>query len=131
MSRIALLIIQGFLALSALVCGAALILAPDGRLIGLPLEVLRHGPFTDFFWPGVILSLVIGAGHAIGFVLTRRSSPRFRQVGMLLGLVTLGWIGGQLLMVRPFSFLQVVIGGLGLLELLLAFSLPQGRASSP
>ncbi len=131
MKRIALLILQCLLALSALVCGALLILAPDGRLIQLPLDALRYGPFEDFFWPGVILFLMLGAGHAIGFVSTLRRSPRYRRIAMLLGLITLGWIGGQVLMVRPLSFLQSVVGGLGALELLLAFSLRSARASSP
>ena len=121
------LVIQSLLALSALVCGALFLLAPDGSLIGMLPEVLRYGPFTDFFWPGMILFGVLGVGHAIGFVLTVRRAPWCRQVAMLLGLATLGWIGGQLLMVRPLSFLQAVIGGLGVLELLLAFR--QGRAA--
>ncbi|HRH36697.1 MAG TPA: hypothetical protein PK760_00030 [Flavobacteriales bacterium] len=129
MARVALLFVQGFLAVSALICGALFLLAPDGRLIGMPLDVLRYGPFTDFFWPGVILFCALGIGHAAGFALTLQRSSRYRSVGMLLGLVTLGWIGGQLLMVRPFSFLQAVIGGLGMLELLFAFSSTSRAAS--
>ena len=129
MARLALLLVQGFLAVSALICGALFLLAPDGRLIGMPLEVLHYGLFTDFFWPGAILFCVLGIGHSAGFVLTFRRLSHFRTVGMLLGLVTLGWIGGQLLMVRPLSFLQGVIAGLGLLELLLAFS-STSRATS-
>lgn len=129
MARAALLFVQGFLAVSALICGVLFLLAPDGRLIGMPLDVLRYGPFSDFFWPGVILFCGLGIGHAAGFALTLRRASRYRKAGMLLGLVTLGWIGGQLLMVRPFSFLQGVIGGLGLLELLLAFSSTSRAAS--
>ncbi len=129
MMRSALLTIQFVLALSALLCGALFLLAPDGHLIGMPLGVLHYGPFTDFFWPGMILFVALGIGHVFGFVRTLRRSAHHRRVGMLLGLVTLGWIGGQLLMVRPFSFLQVVIGGLGLLELLLAFSSTPHAAS--
>lgn len=125
MARRALLIVQGFLAVSALICGALFLLAPDGHLIGMPLDVLRFGPFTDFFWPGVILFCALGGGHAFGFVCSLRRSQHQQRIGMALGLVTLGWIGGQLLMVRPFSFLQLVIGGLGALELLLAFGLPR------
>lgn len=124
--RGALLTIQAFLALSALFCGALFLIAPDGSLIGMPIEVLRYGPFTDFFWPGVILFGALGVGHVIGFVRTVRRAASARQVAMVLGFVTLGWIGGQLLMVRPLSFLQAMIGGLGALELWLAFR--QGRA---
>ncbi|MCB0759680.1 MAG: hypothetical protein KDC01_14555 [Flavobacteriales bacterium] len=129
MARIGLLFIQGFLAVSALICGALFLLAPDGRLIGMPLDVLRYGPFTDFFWPGMILFSMLGVGHAIGFVRTLRRSPNFGRLAMLLGLITLGWIGGQLLMVRPLSFLQAVIAGMGSLEFLLAFN-PTVRATS-
>ncbi|MBL7984709.1 MAG: hypothetical protein JNM91_06890 [Flavobacteriales bacterium] len=129
MARTGLLIVQGFLAVSALFCGALFLLAPDGSLIGMPLEVLRYGPFTDFFWPGVILFGALGGGHSLAFLLTVRRASSYARIGMALGLVTLGWIGGQLLMVRPFSFLQVVIGGLGFLELVLALR-SRGRAAS-
>lgn len=127
--RIALLTIQGVLASSAVVCGALFIVAPDGSLLHLPIEVLRYGPFTDFFWPGVILFLVLGVGHAVGSVHTILGSPRHARVGLLLGLVTLGWIGGQVLMVRPMSFLQVVIAGLGILELFLSSRVMDRRRS--
>jgi hypothetical protein len=127
MARTGLLIVQAFLAVSALWCGALFLLAPDGSLIGMPLEVLRYGPFKDFFWPGVILFGALGGGHSLAFVLTVRRASSHPRIGMALGLVTLGWISGQLLM-RPFSFLQVVIGGLGLLELVLALR-SRGRAA--
>ena len=32
---------------------------PDGSSIGLPLSVLQHSPFHDFFAPGLLLLLFV------------------------------------------------------------------------
>lgn len=45
----------GFLSLNAIGGGGALMLAPDGSLLQIPLEWMEHSPFTDFFIPGFIL----------------------------------------------------------------------------
>lgn len=47
-------------AVSGLGGGLVLVLDPSGGLLGMPLSVLRHGPFTDFLIPGLILMLVLG-----------------------------------------------------------------------
>lgn len=51
----------GFLGLSAICGGSALIISPSGKLLGgLPLSILKNSPFTDFLIPGIILLLVLG-----------------------------------------------------------------------
>jgi hypothetical protein len=51
----------GFLGLSAIGGGGALIISPSGKLLGgLPLSILKNSPFTDFLIPGIILFLVLG-----------------------------------------------------------------------
>lgn len=55
------LILLGFLGLSSIGGGAALIISPSGKLLGgLPLSILQHSPFTDFLIPGIILFVVLG-----------------------------------------------------------------------
>ena len=50
-----------FLGLGALGGGALLIISPSGKLLGgLPLSILDHSPFHNFFVPGIILFLVLG-----------------------------------------------------------------------
>ena len=49
-----------FLGLNAIAAGGAFILAPDGRLIQMPLSNLKNSPFTDFLIPGILLFLFVG-----------------------------------------------------------------------
>ena len=53
-SRILLLFVLGYEAAGALLGGALLIAAPDGRLMDMPVELMR-GFFPDFLIPGIIL----------------------------------------------------------------------------
>ena len=55
------LILLGFLGLSAIGGGGALIISPSGKLLGgLPLSILKNSPFDNFFIPGIILFIVLG-----------------------------------------------------------------------
>ncbi|MBL7963716.1 MAG: hypothetical protein JNM31_07700 [Flavobacteriales bacterium] len=110
-----LLIIQAFLALTALGGGYALIAAPDGSLLQLPRAFMHRTLFPDFFWPGVILFSVLGVGHVAGFGLTLRRTVIASRVALALGLCTLIWIGVQVLMTELF-WLQGVIAVLGVAE---------------
>ena len=55
-----LAVLLSLLGIGAAVSAAALIVAPDGRLIQLPLSLLANAPFTDFFVPGILLFIFIG-----------------------------------------------------------------------
>ena len=60
-ARIIHFILLGFLGLSAIGGGSALIISPSGKLLGgLPLSILDHSPFANFLIPGIILFLVLG-----------------------------------------------------------------------
>ena len=48
------------LGIGALGGGGALILAPDGSLLGMPLSVMHGAPFKDFFIPGLLLFTFVG-----------------------------------------------------------------------
>jgi magnesium-transporting ATPase (P-type) len=50
-----------FLGISAIGGGGTLIISPSGKLLGgMPLSLLKNSPFKDFFYPGLILFLVLG-----------------------------------------------------------------------
>lgn len=40
--------------------GALLVISPKGHLLGIPLYLLAHSPFTSFLIPGLILFTIIG-----------------------------------------------------------------------
>lgn len=106
-------------AVSGLGGGAVLVLDPSGGLMGMPLTVLRRGPFVDFLVPGVILLLVLGVlPAAIAVALWRR--PRVEALWRLerafgehwswvgAGVVGVGlllWLAVELWLVGPSSLL--------------------------
>jgi hypothetical protein len=109
-----------FGALSALL-GAILAIAANGA--GVPLEHLRNSPFTSYFFPGLILGVVVGGTQLAAAIalLTRRDIALLLSVvggfGMLI------WIFVELAMMQQFSWLQAAYFILGGLELLLVFAL--------
>lgn len=49
-----------FLGLGAIGGGGVLIISPSGKLMGMPLSILTHSPFSNFLIPGIILFSVFG-----------------------------------------------------------------------
>jgi len=60
-----LIFLNAFLGFSALIPGAAFILAPDGHLIRMPLSNLENAPFADYLVPGILLFVFIGVYPAL------------------------------------------------------------------
>lgn len=115
-----LLAVLGQLSLRALVGGAALVLAPTGRIIGLSTVPLDGTPFGDFLVPGLVLLTVFGLGSAVlcyGLYAGYRWSWLW-SIGM--GIAMLGWLFVELAVGfnRPTIYLNLGTAGA---ILLLAF----------
>jgi hypothetical protein len=72
-SQLLLLVVLAYEGAGALFGGALLILAPDDRLMNMPVEIM-HGVFGDFLVPGIILAL-LGLITASAFFATLRRKP--------------------------------------------------------
>ena len=73
-----LILLHVMLSVGALAGGIALILAPDGSLLGMPLYIIESSPFADFLIPGVILFTVLGIYPlAVACCLWKRPSWRW------------------------------------------------------
>lgn len=122
-------------AISGLAGGAVLVIDPSGGLIGMPPSVLRHGPFSDFLVPGVILLLVLGVLPAIVAV-ALWTRPRWHAAAPLerafgehwswigAGVVAFGlliWLAVELWVVGPSSLL-VTYAALALAVIALALT---------
>lgn len=94
--KILLLIVLGFLAVSALPSGFLLM----AGVIPVPMYLLEGTPFTSWVVPGLVLSLVVGGSTAVAFVLLLRG----HKFG-LLGAVTTGTI------IMFFEFVEVIMIG--------------------
>jgi hypothetical protein len=97
------IVLEIFLGLGALFGGSALVLAPDGHLLGMPTSLLGGSPFTSYLVPGIILFTVIGLGPLLAAALTVRRQAFAPIAAVAVGLILVGWIFIEM----------VVLAGLG------------------
>ena len=117
----ALVVLLLLLGLGAAISATALIVAPDGHLIQLPLSLLANAPFTNFLVPGILLFLFIGVYPlVVAFSIWRQPSWNFPNkinpfrsyhwswsASLAAGLILLVWIIVQIQWV-PIGFLHVL-----------------------
>ena len=106
-----------FNALTAFVGGVGVMI--NG--LGMPLEWLANSPFPDYFFPGLILFLVVGGGSLAAFVLMLVRWHWAHEATYIAGFIMIGWIVGEFIFVRQFSWLQIFYLFDGLLVLALAY----------
>jgi len=80
-----LISLLAFLGLGAIGGGGVLILSPSGELMGMPLSLLDHSPFSSFLIPGIILFTVLGlAPFLLIFALLKKPRKQLRRNAQLL-----------------------------------------------
>ena len=118
--RITLMVATGFVAVTALAGGVALVvgsLAPDlATVLSPPAEYLEGSPFGSYLVPGLVLGLVLGGVHVVAFVLLARRHPRALLAAVVAGYAAVIWIVVQMTII-PFSPLQAVYVVMGLVEI--------------
>jgi hypothetical protein len=118
--RRALLITQAFVALTAFAGGVALIVGSMSSELSSvlvpPADYLEGSPFTGYLVPGLLLALVLGGVHAVAFAALLTSHRFAVPIAAAAGFACLIWIFVQMIYI-PFSFLQALYFGAGLLQL--------------
>ena len=128
----ALILLLVLLAVGALFGGGAFLLAPDGRLIQMPLSHLKNSPFKDFLIPGAFLFTFLGIyPAAVAYSLWKRPAWRwadainpFKQfhcswaASLAVGLIVLIWITVEMVWV-PIGIVHFLYLGWGTLLLVL------------
>jgi hypothetical protein len=117
--RIALIVLALFTALSA-VGGAIALLA---GVLGVPLSVLEGSVFTDFFWPAILLGVVIGGTQVVAAVSALRRSPLWLFWSAVAGFAMVVFIFVELAIMRGFSFLHGLYFVTGLAQVILVVAL--------
>jgi hypothetical protein len=107
----------GAMGLLAAVCGVLLI-ATDG--LGMSRDELRDSPFGSFILPGLILSIVVGGSHIAAAIALLKRHRHSALLALGAGLVMLGWIIVESLMVTSGRGLQVFILAYAVVEIRLA-----------
>jgi hypothetical protein len=116
-------VIQAFIGIGAVVCGALLIVAPDGSFMQMPLDMLRGSPFRSFLIPGLILFLIIGVGNIVSAIFCFRMRQVAAFGGMLFGFALIIWIFVQVSMIGGGHWLQYLYFVLGLVLLILGIAM--------
>lgn len=129
-----LTILVALQAVSGLGGGGALVIDPSGGVLGMPLSVLRRGPFADFLVPGAILLVVLGVFPAVIAValwwrprwgalgpVERAFGEHWSWVGAgVVGVGLLLWLAVELALVGPSSLLVAyAVLALGIIALAL------------
>jgi hypothetical protein len=109
-----------FGALSAF-AGAVLAIALNGA--GVPLDHLAKSGFSSYAVPGLILGVVVGGTQLAAAValLTKRSLAPLLSAIAGFGMVI--WIFAELAILQQYSWLQTAYFILGVMELILVFTL--------
>ncbi|QTE28086.1 hypothetical protein [Pengzhenrongella sicca] len=91
-----------FNSLSALGGGLALV----AGALPVPMYLLRNTPFDSFVIPGLFLAIVIGGSSAAAAVASCARMPRSLLVAGAAGVILIGWIAGETILIEGFSWLQ-------------------------
>lgn len=115
-----LITVAVFNALSALAGGIA-ILATNG--LGMPVSMLKHGPFTSFSVPALILVAVVGGTQAVSavLVLLRRDSALAWSAIAGFGMVI--WIFVEVGIIQATAWIHVLYFATGAVQLVLVIAL--------
>lgn len=115
--RVALLVVAWFNLVSAM---AGMIGLTVGGGMGLPLGWLDGTPFATYFWPGIILGVVVGGMQALAVIAQYRRYALASGLQAAAGLVMMIWIFVELAMLLVWSPLHGIYFATGLLQTVLA-----------
>jgi len=119
--------LQAFIGLGALGGGFMLVKDPSGSALGLPMSFLEGSPFSDFLIPGIFLLAVNGLGSMIGAGLTYARRRYAEEIAIVLGTILVTWIVIQVVIIRSFSWLQILYFIFGVIELGIGLFIRQHR----
>lgn len=128
---ILLLFIQGVMALLG---GYKLIKDPSGSLIGMPITMLAHSPFSNFLIPGIVLFFLLGVfplvvicllflkpqGKFFSFLNLYSDRHYSWSFSLYVGLLIILWIFFEVWWVGYTHPLQIIFSFLGMLIIVLA-----------
>ena len=97
-----------FTGITASIGGFMLIYDPSGKPLRMNISILENSPFDSFFVPGFILFLFIGISSILIAFFVINDHTYSTRIILFQGIVMLGWIVGQLVLIRQFHYLQLI-----------------------
>ena len=111
--------------------------AVGGAVYGLsgapnvPREWLDGSPFGDYRVPSLILGVGVGGSSAASAVIAWRGDDGAGPAAVFAGSVLTGWIVAQVWIIGPRSFLQQLMGGVGIAMVTLGTRLQFRNGGAP
>ena len=131
-TRVALVGLDWFAALTAIVGGIALVAGIEASRF--PTSWLEGTPFSSYVLPGVILAAFVGGSASVAALEAARSSRGGGRASMAAGVILLGWIVGEVALLTAdaevISPAEIVYLAVGLGMILLGARLV-GRQRGP
>lgn len=114
-TRIIVIILLFLTSINALISGALFINDPSGNSMGMSNDYLKTSPFTSFLIPGIVLFIVNGLLTLFaGIAMVLRKS--FSALWVIIqGIILIGWILIQMMMVNDINKLHIVMLIIGVL----------------
>jgi hypothetical protein len=97
-----------FTGITASISGFMLMYDPSGKPLRMSVSLLAGSPFSSFFVPGIILFLVIGFSSIIIAFFVMNDHGYSTRLILFQGVVVIGWIVVQLILIRYFHYLQLL-----------------------
>ena len=104
-----------FVGIGAMVGGLAAIINPQSPM-GMPVEVLKNSPFSNFLIPGVILFTIIGLGNVISALMFRFKLKFQGYISSIFSWALVIWIVVQCIMINEVAFLHILFFIIGLIQ---------------
>ncbi|MGW8314791.1 MAG: hypothetical protein ACWGNV_04255 [Bacteroidales bacterium] len=115
--------LQAFIGIGAVVGGFMLMIDPSGSKLGLPIDLIKGSPFSDFLIPGIFLFSLNGIGSMIGAGFSFAKKRYAQELAIILGAILVAWILIQVLIIHTLSWMHFLYVTLGVLELGFGFYL--------
>ena len=94
---------------------------------GVPTEWLEGSPFPDYFFPSLILLVVVGGSFLLAAIAVFAGLRIARVAAVAAGLVVLGWLVAQVAIIGYVSWMQPTTAIAGVVVLVLGSRLPRFR----
>ena len=121
LDRIAIVLVSAAVGIQAIIPGWQIMTVGSVYGFKLPTSWLSGAwPFTDFTVAGLILLVVVGGGSLLTACIAAFREKAGWMAALLMGLVLMGWIGGELIFMTQTMVMTWIILGSGVLLVALA-----------
>jgi hypothetical protein len=93
--------------------------------VGVPVEWLKGSPFHSYYFPGLILFIIVGGSALFAGILVLKRRPIARKAAFFCGILVVLWLAIQLSVIGYVSWMQPATGAVALIILLLTWKLPR------